>query len=136
LNCCHGNIYFIYKYKDANGDTKRGKKTVFMTNGHNKNHRPDLKQILWILTVTADGAIPIRYEACDGNITDDTTHVETWNTLCKLLGRKDFIYIADSKLCVTDTMKHIAGNDGFFITILPATRKEEQDFRDFLFSSG
>ena len=60
-------ITFTGKYKDANGDTKRGKKTVFMTNGHNKDHRPDLKQILWILTVTADGAIPIRYEACDGN---------------------------------------------------------------------
>lgn len=125
-------ITFTGKYKDANGDSKRGKKTIFMTNGHNKDHRPDLKQILWILTVTADGAIPIRYEACDGNITDDTTHVETWNTLCKLLERRDFIYIADSKLCVKDTMKHIAGNDGFFITILPATRKEEQDFRDYV----
>jgi len=125
-------ITFTGKYKDANGDAKRGKKTIFMTNGHNKDHRPDLKQILWILTVTADGAIPIRYEASDGNITDDTTHVETWNTLCKLLEQSDFIYIADSKLCVKDTMKHIAENDGFFITILPATRKEEQDFRDYV----
>ena len=125
-------ITFTGKYKDANGDTKRGKKTVLLTNGHNKDHRPDLKQILWILTVTADGAVPIRYETCNGNTTDDTTHVETWNMLCKLLGRSDFIYIADSKLCVTDTMKHIAGNDGFFITVLPATRKEEQDFRDYV----
>ena len=125
-------ITFTGKYKDANGDYKCGKKTLLMTNGHNKDHRPDLKQILWILTVTSDGAIPIRYEACDGNITDDTTHIETWDALCKLLARKDFLYIADSKLCVSETMKHIAGNDGFFITILPATRKEEQDFRDYV----
>lgn len=125
-------ITFTGKYKDANGEDKRGKKTVFMTNGHNKDHRPDLKQILWVLTVTSDGAVPIRYEACDGNKTDDTTHIETWNVLCRLLGRNDFTYIADSKLCVTETMKHIAGNNGFFITILPATRKEEQEFRDYV----
>ena len=125
-------ITFTGKYKDANGDSKHGKKTLFITNGFNKDHRPDLKQILWILTVTADGAIPLHYNACDGNTTDDTTHVKTWDTLCNLLGRKDFIYVADSKLCVSETMKHIAGNDGFFITVMPATRKEEQDFRDYI----
>lgn len=125
-------ITFTGKYKDANGDSKHGKKTIIITNGFNKDHRPDLKQILWILTVTADGAIPLLYNACDGNTTDDTTHVNTWDTLCNLLGRKDFIYVADSKLCVSETMKHIAGNGGFFITVVPATRKEEQDFRDYL----
>jgi transposase len=126
------SITFTGKYNDANGDPKHGKKTLIITNGFNKDHRPDLKQILWILTVTADGAVPLHYCACDGNITDDTTHVKTWDTLCNLLGRKDFIYVADSKLCVSETMKHIAGNDGFFITVMPATRKEEQDFRDHI----
>ena len=126
------SITFTGKYKDANGDPKHGKKTLLITNGFNKDHRPDLKQILWILTVTADGAIPLHYSACDGNTTDDTTHVGTWDTLCNLLGRKDFIYVADSKLCVSETMKHIAGNDGFFISVVPATRKEEQDFRDHI----
>ncbi len=125
-------ITFTGKYKDANGDPKHGKKTLVITNGFNKDHRPDLKQILWILTVTADGAIPLHYNACDGNTTDDTTHVKTWDTLCNLLGRKDFIYVADSKLCVSETMKHISGNGGFFITVVPAIRKEEQDFRDYL----
>ncbi|MFO8050397.1 MAG: IS1634 family transposase [Thermoplasmatota archaeon] len=125
-------ITFTGKYKDANGNPKHGKKTLVITNGFNKDHRPDLKQILWILTVTADGAIPLHYNACDGNTTDDTTHVKTWDTLCNLLGRKDFIYVADSKLCVSETMKHISGNGGFFITVVPAIRKEEQDFRDYL----
>ena len=125
-------ITFTGKYKDANGDPKHGKKTLVITYGFNKDHRPDLKQILWILTVTADGAIPLHYNACDGNTTDDTTHIKTWDTLCDLLGRKDFIYVADSKLCVSETMKHIAGNGGFFITVVPATRKEEHDFRDYI----
>ncbi len=32
-----------------------------------KDHRPDLKQLVWILTVTADGAVPIAYRVADGN---------------------------------------------------------------------
>ena len=41
------------------------------------------------------------------------------------MGRPDFIYVADSKLCVTATMTHINGQGGHFVTVLPATRKEE-----------
>ncbi|EQD52978.1 transposase, partial [mine drainage metagenome] len=38
-------------YEDADGSMKRGKRSLKIAYGHNKDHRPDLKQILWILTV-------------------------------------------------------------------------------------
>lgn len=122
-------VTFSGKYEFANGDHKRGKKTLKIAHGHNKDHRPDLKQLLWILTVTADGTVPIHYRTCDGNTTDDTTHIDTWNTLRELVGRPDFIYVADCKLCVTETLKYIDGKGGLFITVLPQTRSEGEWFK-------
>ena len=66
-----------------------------ITFGHSKDHRPDLKQLVWILTVSADGAVPIAYRLADGNTVDDPTHVPTWDGLVALLGRVDFLYVAD-----------------------------------------
>ena len=63
--------------------------------------------------------IPIHYKACDGNQTDDATHWETWQALCRLLGKSDFIHVADSKLCVRETLFQIDGQKGRFVTILP-----------------
>ena len=62
------------------------------------SHRPGLKQLLFIFTRARDGATPIHLRAASGNITDDTTHRDTWDLLCRLAGRRDFLYVADCKL--------------------------------------
>ncbi len=98
--------------------------------GFSKDHRPDLKQLVYSLCVTSDGAIPIHYKGYDGNQTDDTTHWETWQAVCRLLGKSDFIYVADSKLCVRETLLQIDGQHGRFVTILPRTRGEVGAFAD------
>jgi len=54
-----------------------GRPTLAITFGHNKDHRPDLKQLLFILTVTADGGVPLHFRAQSGNVTDDVTHRDT-----------------------------------------------------------
>ena len=41
----------------ADGSPVRGKPTAAAAHGHSKDHRPDLKQLVWILTVAADGAV-------------------------------------------------------------------------------
>ena len=50
------SITFHGGYENANGDKMRGKSTLNITHGHNKDHRPDLKQLVFDLTVTSDGA--------------------------------------------------------------------------------
>jgi transposase len=120
------------QYKAGDGREERGKPTVRVTYGHNKDHRPDLKQILFSLTVSADGAVPVHYKVFDGNTADVRTHVETWETLSKLSGGPDFIYVADSKLCSRPTMDHIDRMKGRFITVLPRSRREDAFFRDLL----
>lgn len=126
------SITFSGNYSDANGDNKRGKKSLNITNGHNKDHRPDLKQLLWILTVTADGAVPVHYRACDGNTTDSPTHITTWNALRDIIGKSDFLYVADCKLCSSKNLKYIDSKGGRFITIVPRSNQEDSWFRDYI----
>jgi transposase len=109
--------------------TLRGKLRLAITHGHNKDHRPDLKQLLYILTVSRDGAVPVHFRIDNGNATDDRSHIETWKTLCELTGRRDFLYVADCKLATAENMAHIHQHGGRFLTILPRTRSEDTTFR-------
>ena len=119
-------------YRTATGKDMRMKRTVNLTFGHSKDHRKDLKQLVWILTVTADGSVPVRYRVADGNTNDSPTHIETWDSIRKLTGRSDFMYVADSKLCSDANLKYIDGNNGRFITVLPATWKEYGMFQEWI----
>lgn len=108
---------------------------VRLKRGHSKDHRPDLKQLVYGLSVTADGAVPIHYKIYDGNQTDDGTHQETWMTLRGLLGRSDFLYVADSKLCTEDNLRLIDRSQGRFITVVPKTRHETKEFAKSVYHS-
>jgi transposase len=99
---------------------------------NSKDHRPDLKQIVFSLTVAGDGAVPLYFKVWDGNTTDDTTHLSNWMSLRSLLGKADFIYVADCKLCVKETMQFIATEGGIFVTVMPETRKEIERFREWI----
>ena len=79
----------------------------------------------WILTAAADGAVPIAHRLESGNTEDSTTHIATWDSLCALLGRNDFLYVADCKLATRENMEHIDKGGGRFVSVLPATRKED-----------
>jgi transposase len=103
--------------------------------GYNKDHRPDLKQLLYNRTVTSDGAVPIHCKIHDGNTTDDSIHQQTWLDLCKLVGGSDFLYVGDSKLCTKENMGLIAGKHGRFLTVMPRTRAEDDRFRTWLQSN-
>jgi transposase len=108
---------------------KDGRRCVRITHGHNKDHRPDLKQLVWSLTVTRDGAVPVHYNVFDGNVTDDQTHIEIWKALREVVGGPDFVYVADAKLCTRENMGFIHGQGGRFITVLPRSRKEDARFK-------
>ena len=109
-----------------------GKTRLAITWGHNKDHRPDLKQLLFILTVAKDGGVPVYFQAKSGNVADDPTHRDTWDLLCKLTGRRDFLYVADCKLASTENMAYVHGHGGRFLTVLPRTRSEDRTFREAL----
>jgi hypothetical protein len=100
--------------------------------GHSKDHRPDLKQLVWILTTCADGAVPFTFKLAGGNTEDSTTHIATWTACRAIAGHPGFLYVADSKLATTANMNHIAGQGGRFLSVLPRSRKEDKHGRDWL----
>jgi transposase len=123
-------VTFCGAYTQATAQQRYlGRPTLAITFGHNKDHRPDLKQLLFILTVTADGAVPLHFRAEHGNVTDDRTHCDTWDLLCQLTGRRDFLYVADCKLATSENMAYLHQRQGRFITVLPRTRSEDAAFR-------
>ena len=107
-----------------------------ITHGINKDHRPDLKQLVFGLNVTADGAVPISHGIFSGNRNDDTIHRSNVDRLRELLGRDDFVYVADCKLCTEQNLRHIASYGGKFVTILPRSRAEDSRFRKTLREGG
>jgi len=123
------SVSFCGQYRAASGRAMRGRTAPAITYGFSKDHRPDLKQLLFILTMDADGGIPVQFRCMDGNTSDSHTHIETWNSLRSVAGRADFLYVADSKLCSRDNMDHIHRAGGRFVTVMPRSRLEDEEFR-------
>src|SRR5512135_2776804 len=89
----------------------------------------DSLYLLYSLTVTGDGAVPVQFRVQGGNTTDDRSHRETWDFLRRLTGRADFLYVADCKLATTENMAYLHRNGGRFLSVLPRTRNEDAAFR-------
>ena len=69
---------------DTNAPPRRsGKRAPAITYGYSKDHRPDLKQLLFILTTDADGGVPVQFRTADGNTNDSITHIETWTSAAR-----------------------------------------------------
>lgn len=125
------SIAFCGQYRSAGGRALRGRTAPAITFGFSKDHRPDLKQLLFILTVTAEG-VPASFRCADGNTSDSLTHIQSWQALRAVAGRADFLYVADSKLCSYDHMQHIHAAGGRFVTVMPRSRLEDGQFRKWL----
>jgi transposase len=123
------SIRLFGDYADYEDDVKAAKPA---RSKNSKDHRPDLKQVVFSLTVAGDGAVPMYFKVWDGNTTDDSTHLSNWMSLRSLVGHAKFIYVADCKLCVKDTMQFINTEGGSFITVMPETRLEIKRFQEWI----
>lgn len=130
-------VSFSGAYAGASEETLvEGRTAPAIVWGHNKDHRPDFKQLLYNLTVTADGAVPVVFGVENGNTTDDKTHQGNWGLLCQIIGSPDFLYVADSKLATYENMGHIASRGGRFLSVLPRSRGEDKEFRQLLLTGA
>jgi transposase len=125
-------VSFCGQYRGASGRSIRGKRAPFITYGFSKDHRPDLKQLLFILTTSNDGGVPVQFRCEAGNENDSRTHEQTWDALCRASGRTDFLYVADSKLCNREAMDYIDSRQGRFVTVMPRSRLEDAEFRKWI----
>ena len=126
FNRLHNDSTSLKAFGTIAGTTRNG---LYLHRGVSKDHRPDLKQLVFWLTISADGAVPIHYKTYPGNRTDDTTHIETWNCLSRITGKVDFLYVADCKVCTDKQLTHIVDHGGRVITVIPETWKETKTFK-------
>jgi len=125
----HNDSTTVKAYGKIAGKTQTG---LALARGKSKDHRPDLKQLLFSLTISSDGAVPVHYKAYPGNRTDDTTHIETWNTIRNIAGTSGFLYVADCKVCTSKQLAYIVGEGGRVITTMPDTWIESKTFKQEL----
>lgn len=102
-----------------------------ITYGYPKDHRPDLKQIIFGIGTTSDG-VPIVSEVASGNESDMTLNGRWITKLRKLLkkDKEDFLlYIGDSALVTTDNLDHLADEHIDFISRLPGRFDIEKELK-------
>jgi len=129
LERVHNDSTSVKAFGKIPGQTRTG---LELKRGKSKDHRPDLKQLIFSLSISSDGAIPVHHKSYPGNRTDDTTHIETWKAIRRIHSQPDFLYVADSKLCTDGQLSYIVGEGGRAITIMPETWSEVSLFKDTL----
>ena len=107
------SVYGAYAGQSSQNDG------ISLTFGYSKKHRADLKQLVWSLSVSSDSAFPLFQQAYDGNTADVDTYLEQWQHLIDLLGHRDFLFVADSKLLSKDNMVFLQTHDGRFLAPVP-----------------
>lgn len=92
-----------------------------VTFGYSRDHRPDLKQLLFGLTVTAEG-VPVWGHITDGNRSDSTEHrfhIAQLRQHFPDLGEP--LIVADSKFFAGETMTLATASRFRFVTLVPQT---------------
>ncbi len=125
----HNDSTSVKAFGRIPGRTRTG---LELRRGYSKDHRGDLKQLVYSLSISEDGAVPIHHHVYPGNRNDETTHIETWNALCRIHGSPHFLYVADCKLCTHQQLAHIVDHGGKAVTVLPENFLEARRFKDQL----
>mgnify|MGYP001587238267 CR=1 FL=1 len=100
--------------------------------GHSKDHRPDLRQYLLMLSTLDPAGIPLVTATLPGNTADDTVYVPAWRRLKEVIGRPDFLFVADCKAASYQTRATLAKEGGFYLFPLPMTGHVPQILRSWV----
>ena len=91
--------------------------TISIRRGHSKDKRPDLKQVMYGLTVSKDG-VPLTGQLLSGNTSDKKWHggmLDVVNQLLVVDRKKSVHYVGDSAL-ITSTNLDLAAQHGIVLT--------------------
>lgn len=101
-----------------------------ITFGYSKDHRPDLKQILFGLTISGDGNVPLLGRVTDGNQTDSKENrVNIRRLVAAYPDLTATIIVADSKFFAGPTIELANENKLLFLTLMPETKAKQTAIR-------
>jgi len=89
--------------------------------GHSKDKRPDLLQYRQLLGTLDTAGIPLVSATLAGNGADDPLYWPTWQKMAKVIGHKNFVFLADCKAAAIATRAQIAAAGGIYCLPLPLT---------------
>ncbi len=126
------------------GEYKTDEEDPLVALGFSKQHRPDLKQVLFGMTVTQDGNVPITGRITSGNTSDSKENRFNITSLRNIIpDLSKSILAADSKFFSGTTLDMAYENNLSFVTLVPKTVglrdelvKEEGDFQLLLTKEG
>ena len=102
---------------------------IKITQGHSKDHRPDLKQLMLSLVVTGDSNFPLWMEALDGNSSDKVNFHETIARVQSFQSQLDVEsnskWVADSAFYTKDKIQQAV--DYYWLSRVPETIKDAQN---------
>jgi len=92
--------------------------------GFSKDHRPDLKQLVYGMSLHSATGMPLCVSILDGNTTDTKANQLHLDRLAGLLPPEDDVtLVADSKLVDKDTIGRVLDAAFHFVSLLPRTYK-------------
>jgi transposase len=101
-------------------------KSIQITRGYSRDHRPDLNQVVLSLITENQAGIPLYMQACSGNANDMETFKKTVKSHIKSLkaAYNNTYLIADAALYTEETVQALAEQEQLFITRVPQKLKE------------
>ena len=92
------------------------------TFGFSKDHRPDLRQLIFGLTLHGATAVPLLGAMFDGNTADVTANRHALNEIAKRLPEPEQVtFVGDCKLVDGETVAQILDLGMHFVSLLPDT---------------
>ena len=92
------------------------------TFGHSKDLRPDLKQLIFGLSIRGDIGIPMTMSVASGNTAEQISNRDHISKLSQLLPDPDKVtLVADCKLMDAETIGDVLSAGLHFVTLLPRT---------------
>jgi transposase len=105
----------------VNHQEQEGEKESLLRYGYSKDKRPDLLQYRQLLATLDPSGIPLISATLPGNGADDPLYVPTWQKMVKVIGHKDFVFLADCKAGAIATRAQIAAGGGIYCFPVPMT---------------
>lgn len=101
-------------------------KSIHITRGYSRDHRPDLNQVVLSLITENQAGIPLYMQAVSGNANDTETFKKTVKSHLKSLqaAYHNTYFIGDSALYTEETIQSLAEQNQLFITRVPQKLNE------------
>ena len=100
--------------------------------GHSKDHRPDLLQFKAMLASLDPLGMPLCAQMVAGNRADDGLYVPAYEAAVAVLGRRDLLFVGDSKMAALGTRAHLAEQQSAYLCAYRAPHLQAEELNAWI----